>query len=268
MIYCVWYPSGGFGHFINGILTLHGKEFKRPTDDKITFGPTGDSHGLDLVAPKYTENYNYEFDSDCNYSVLIDLGINSTSRSFIQHFPTATIIKMCYTDQCWPVVAKTMIVKAMASSIESELAVDTTAWSTDLPWAQREKYFLFLRDHGLRNAWPPEDGINCILIDSLIDYDKLKNLIERAGPKLSDFKELWNNWYISNEKYFAPVILAQQIIEKIKNHENLELSNITDTWTQAVVYYFIWLEFGKEVPHNDFEIFFKDVDQITTWVHQ
>jgi len=43
MIYCVWYPSGGFGHFINGILTLHGKGFKRPTN-KIEFSTTGDSH--------------------------------------------------------------------------------------------------------------------------------------------------------------------------------------------------------------------------------
>ena len=30
MIYCVQYPSGGFGHFINAILTLHGVEFVRP----------------------------------------------------------------------------------------------------------------------------------------------------------------------------------------------------------------------------------------------
>jgi hypothetical protein len=200
--------------------------------------------------------------------VLIDLGINSTGREFMQTFPEAQIIKLCYSDNAWPVVANTMINKAMKSTVESEIAVDATAWSTEENWAQREKYFLFLRDHYLRNAWKPESDVTCIPIESLINYDTLKSVIESCGPKLSEFKDLWNNWYINNEKYFAPVTKAQQIIEMIKGSDNLDLSNITDIWTQAVIYYFIWLEFGKEVPHNDFENFFNNVNQIRTWLHQ
>jgi hypothetical protein len=175
---------------------------------------------------------------------------------------------MCYTDNSWPVVAKTMITKAMRSSIESELVVDSDAWDSNDPWAQREKYFLFLRDHPLRNAWQPQDEINCILVDSLIDYYELKTCIECAGPILSEFNILWDEWYLNNEKYFAPITQAQEIIKKIKNYEDLDLTNVTDIWTQAVIYYFIWLEFGKEVPHNDFENFFADVDQLRTWIHQ
>jgi hypothetical protein len=41
-----------------------------------------------------------------------------------------------------------------------------------------------------------------------------------------------------------------------------DLTHITDIWTQAVVYYYIWLEFGIEVPHNDFANFFTNTDQI------
>ena len=35
MIYCVWYPSGGFGHFINAVISLYGVDFKRPKNKKF-----------------------------------------------------------------------------------------------------------------------------------------------------------------------------------------------------------------------------------------
>jgi hypothetical protein len=268
MIYCVWYPSGGFGHFINGILTLYGDGFKRPSG-KIKFSKTGDSHNLDLVAPKYTGvAYDYEFDTNFNYSVLVDQGINSNNREFVQLFSGAKIIKICYTDTSWPVVARTMIDKAMKSSIEVELAVDSTLWSSTEPWAQREKYFLFLRDHSLRFAWRPEKSADCVFIDSLLDYNNLKFSIEKTGIKLNDFRDLWNSWYSHNKRYLDPIDQATQILEKIEYKENIDLTNITDTWAQAVIYYYIWLEYNKEVPHNDFKNFFKDTDQITAWLNQ
>ena len=269
MIYCVWYPSGGFGHFINSILSLHGKGFKRPAG-KLKFSKTGDSHSLELIAPKYTGtvDYQYKFDSSYNYSVLVDLGINSDSRNFMQLFPNATIIKMCYTDVSWPVVARTMIDKAMQSSIEAELAVDPVLWNSVESWAQREKYFLFLRDHKLRRAWHPELGVYCIFVETLFDYTRLKTVIEQYGPELDEFKSLWNEWYTHNEKYFVPMVCAEQVLDKIDCQENIDLTGITDVWTQAVIYYFIWLKFGQEVPHNDFKNFFKDTDQIRKWLHQ
>ena len=91
MIYCVWYPSGGFGHFINTILNLHGKNFVRPIN-KIKFSHTGDLHALELTAPKYhadPENYNFNFDQNLNYSVLIDNGINNEGEQFKTIFCTS-----------------------------------------------------------------------------------------------------------------------------------------------------------------------------------
>jgi hypothetical protein len=267
MIYCVWYPSGGFGHFINGILTLHGKGFKRPINS-IKFSETGDSHSLSLVAPKYTPGYSYKFDSNYNYSVLIDQGINSTDRSFISEFPAAEFIKVCYTDASWPVVARTMIDKAMRSTIERELAPDPDLWTCIDHWAQREKYFLFLRDHGLRTAWQPEPNFNCIFINDLCNYKQLKYTFEQMGIELIEFESLWNEWYNHNKKYFTPIVAAEQVLDKIKHRESFDLSHITDLWTQAVIYYFIWTEFDKEVPHNDFENFFTNTDQIYKWLTQ
>lgn len=270
MIFCIWYPSGGFGHFVNSILNLYGKGFKRPVG-QLRFSKTGDSHNLDLVAPKYTGatvGYHYNFDPEYNYSVLIDLGINSSNCNFIKAFPESKIIKICYNDASWPIVAQTMINKAMKSTIQIELAIDPVLWSTTDSWAQREKYFLFLRDHSLRRAWRNEDGINCFPIDCLLDYNNFKNTIEGVGLELLEFKDVWNEWYNHNKSYFVPVVKAHQVITHIESNENIDLTNITDLWTQAVIYYFIWLKFEKEVPHNDFQNFFYDTNQIRAWLYQ
>jgi hypothetical protein len=116
----------------------------------LKFSANGDSHSLDLVVPKYFHECwpgGIEFLNDKNYCVLVDNGINNESASFKNTFPNSTVIKICYHKYSWPVVARTLIEKAMGSSIDAELPVD--AWDTDQPWAKREKYFLYLRDHPL-----------------------------------------------------------------------------------------------------------------------
>jgi hypothetical protein len=130
MIYCVWYPSGGFGHFINAVLTLHGDNFVRPSNS-LKFSKTGDSHNLNLVVPKYLHECwpgGIEFLNDKNYCVLIDNGIDNESTKFKSIFLNSTIIKICYTDRTWPIIARTMIDKAMKSSIEQQLPTDN--WDT------------------------------------------------------------------------------------------------------------------------------------------
>lgn len=270
MIYCIWYPSGGFGHFINAILSLYGTGFKRP-HGQLQFSTNGNSHNLDLVAPKYTEanlDYHYNFDPVYNYSVLVDLGINSTCCNFTQSFPESKTIKMCYTDTSWPIVARTMIDKALRSTIEIELATDPSLWNSTQPWTQREKYFLFLRDHSLRRAWRDEPEIHCVYIDSLLNYADLRNCIEDIGVELAEFDDVWSEWCTCNKKYLDPVVTADLVLDKIERQENIDLTHITDLWIQAVIYYFIWLKFGREVPHNDFENFFNNTDQIRTWLCQ
>ena len=87
MIYCVWYPSGGFGHFVNAVLTLHGRDFERPERVDYQFSKKGNSHELQLVAPKYLKNpthYDFDFSSTDHYSVLIDNGINDESTDPVQ----------------------------------------------------------------------------------------------------------------------------------------------------------------------------------------
>jgi hypothetical protein len=264
MIYCVWYPSGGYGHFINAILNLHGNNFARPIN-KIKFSNTGNLHSLDLPAPKYhndPENYNFKFDQTLNYSVLVDNGINNQGERFKTTFPSAHIIKLCYNDASWPIVAKTMIDKAMQSTVSEQLIVDCDKWDINEPWAVREKYFLFLRDHALRKAWQPAENVTNLLINDMLDYPQLHSQLSTSGVELSNFELLHREWQEANKQYINPVKNSQSVIESIKNNVNVSLNYISSIWDQAVLYYFLWLNFGQEVPHNDYANFFTDTDTI------
>lgn len=258
MIYCIWYPSGGFGHFVNAILSLHGKNFVRPQNSLI-FSPNGNSHNLDLVVPKYYLNhwpFEFDFDHNKNYSMLVDNGITDENKDWQSKFPNATVIKICYSDHSWPVVARSMIEKAMLSDINTQLP----SWST-ADWAVREKYFLFLRDHNFRSAWRPRDNL-FVYVDTMFEYSSFYGALKSCGVELDNFESTWNHWRLANDLYIKPVQTAQNVISAVKHNINQDLSDITDLWTQAVVYYFIWLEFAVEVPHNDYAVFFSNTEQI------
>jgi hypothetical protein len=261
MIYCVWYPSGGFGHFVNAVLTLHGIGFIRPKN-QLSFSKNGNSHALDLVVPKYSKDYwpsGIEFLEDKNYCVLVDNGINSETDQFKSNFLNSKIIKICYSDHSWPVVARTMIEKAMNSSIDKQLP--TNDWNTSELWAQREKYFLFLRDHNLRHAWRSTDD-SALYIEKLYEnYDEFFNILN-SFAKIEQCEDLWMQWRKSNAVYIDPVMVAKNIVGDVLAKWSTDLTHIKDVWTQAVVYYYIWLKFGIEVPHNDFADFFSNTKQI------
>jgi len=265
MIYCVWYPSGGFGHFINAILTLRGKEFVRPKNN-LEFSSNGNSHNLDLVTPKYHHECwpgGIEFLNDKNYCVLIDNGINNESDKFKSTFPNSTVIKICYNDFSWPVVAQTMIDKVMigfyGKKIEDILPL--TNWNTDEPWAHREKYFLFLRDTNLRHAWRPTTDDGAIYINDLFNYSRFFDVLN-SFTEIEPFEDLWNKWRKANTLYIDSVEIADTIIKHVRSNESYDLSHIKDIWTQAIVYYYIWLEFEFEVPHNDYSNWFTNTNDI------
>ena len=267
-LYCVWYPGGGFGHFINAILSLHGKNFVRPKT-QLKFSNNGNSHNLDLVVPKYLHGVwteAFEFADKKNYSVLIDNGIDDENEQFKSVFPTADVIKICYTDYTWPIIARTMIDKAMESSLEHELPVDI--WNTQDLWVRREKYFLFLRDHSFRSAWRP-NGIDFTLkIDDMIEYADLLTALKSCRIELESFDNLWKQWQAANQQYITPMQDAKMVVNCVKNNVSVDLEHITDVWNQAVIYYYIWLEFGVEVPHNDYSNWFTTTQEIVTMLNK
>lgn len=256
MIYCIWYPSGGFGHYVDAVISTYGNNFVRPRNS-ITFSNIGDSHLIKASVPKYYKDqdaYDYNFDPLKNYSVLIDNGITNEGTKFLNFFPDAKIIKICYSDFSWPVVANTLFTKALESNISNELQLDQNAWPNCSNWALREKYFLFLRDNHLRHAWRSDSISTPLMIEDLLDYDTMRKAI---GIKLANFEEVWQQWWDVNRVYFQPVLTAQNILQG-----NFE--PVSDIWTQAVVYYQIWCKYGIEVPHNDYSNWFNSYNDIVT----
>lgn len=263
MIYCIWYPSGGFGHYINAIVSLYGKNFCRPKSNLI-FSDVGNSHQLDLIAPKYFKDpdvYRFDFDQSLNYSVLIDNGINNEGKRFKNFFPENTkVIKVGYSNWSWPIVAKTMIVKALQSSLHNEVNVSLEHWNTREPWALREKYFLYLRDHELRYKWKPDSEIFVDVLD-IFQLEQLTTRLNEAGIELENFETLHLDFLNYNKQYVDPLHQAKNVLKNL--NQNLEL-DITDIWTQAIVYYYIWLKYNIEVLHNDYSNWFTSTNDIVT----
>lgn len=257
-IHCIWYPAGGFGHFVNAVLSLHGVNFKRPYIDGYQFSQTGNSHSLPLIAKKYfhdADDYRFNFDPNKLYSVLIDNGINNESKKFLKFFPNSNVIKICYTDYSWPVVAATVIIKAMNENL-NEVISPGTDWNTMEDWAKREKYFLYLRDHPFRYQWKPDPECQTLLVEDLIDYEIFK---AKLNIETEDFTDLWTQWYQSNGQYFEPIITAKKILDGEWPDEP-----VTDIWTQAIVYYQIWYRYKFEVPHNDYSNWFESHQDFVT----
>lgn len=266
MIWCIWYPSGGFGHYVNGVISLYAPGFARPQDQSIEFSPSGNSHQLPLVAPKYIhdkDHYDFEFDPSFNYSVLVDNGIDNSSEKFRKLFPTANIIKITYDDYSWPVVANTSIVKAIGDNMSTHLQPDTVNWNdADKTWAQREKFYLYLRDGEFRKKWPPSSDCTNLDVMSIYHYPTLyKTLNELVGP-MPDFFELHESWKRANKDYFDVVFLAKNVLNSIRNNYDMDISHVDDLWTQAVINYFIWLEYSYEIPVNDYANWFTNTKEI------
>ena len=264
-IVCVWYPSGGFGHFVNSVLTMYGKDFVRPKKKQLEFSPNGNSHNLDLVASKYMHDpaeYKFEFNQPGIYSVLVDNGIGDESRRFFSVFPNAKVIKICYSDRTWPVVARTMIEKAMVSDMHAEVGIDEDAWDSEDDWAQREKYFLFLRDHNFRSGWREDPEVGSLSVENIMIYAEFRHQLHWLGIETESFEDKWQDWAKANNRYIEPVTVAERIVKDVHLGIDRPVSLITDLWTQAVVNYYIWLDWGYEVPANDYADWFKTTGEI------
>jgi hypothetical protein len=268
MIYCIWYPSGGFGHYINAVISLHGENFVRPANKNLKFSPLGNSHDLELSVRKWHFSYDYNFTvpaSSKHYSVLVDTGISHDNNTkFINDFNNPYIIKVCYTDWSWAIMLQTSIIKGIKEDFDTHLGID----HLNFDWEKREQIFLALLNSPIRNKWRDNIHGKTLLIDDLLDYNVFKSKLLSFGIKTDDFYQLWESWYQVNYNYFSGYLNSKKVLDAIKNKTNMSLDMFTSITDQAILYYFIWLEYNLEVPHNTFSNFFEDTNQITKWINQ
>lgn len=263
MIYCIWYPSGGFGHFINALLSLYGDNFVRPRGAAI-FSTTGNLHELDTILPKYQHNQAYPppvTDPCQNYCVLIDNGINDESSFFKKTFPQSSTIKICYDDRTWPIVAHTMIVKAMNTDLTKELPLDKN-WDSKEVWAKREKFFLYLRDHPLRYCWKPDQTCYNLQLETILRHGDLKNFLDKLSITTTNFQLLHDQMLHHNQEYLRVLFWSDKIIEALDNDQPIDISHISNIWDQAAINYFLYVNYGIEIPANDYADWFQNTAQI------
>jgi hypothetical protein len=110
--------------------------------------------------------------------------------------------------------------------------------------------------------WKPVDH-NDIDISVLLDYEQCYQALN-AIVEIDSFYPLWVQWKQTNAKYIEPVTLANNIFSSINNNEYCDLTHVTDAWTQSVIYYYIWLLYKFEIPHNDYAEWFTNTKEIVT----
>jgi hypothetical protein len=88
------------------------------------------------------------------------------------------------------------------------------------------------------------------------------------GIETDDFRQLWAEWNYSNHVYLEPIAVAHQVINSVKNNLDSDIRHIEDVWTQSVIYYYIWLEYNFEVPHNDYSKWFTNTKEIVIMLNK
>lgn len=270
----IQYPSGGFGHFTHVILSAFCKNFSGKIIN-YDFGPGGDSHAYPLMLPKYfkAKDYNQKkYNKQLSLitseyaTVLIDSGIEDDSADFRQFISPDVSIRICYNDWSWPLIAKMFYTRCMAAvenapqTIDHWIAPDQGKWKNlSEPWAIREKFFLYLRDHSFRYTWRANESMLNIPIETFLSYKTLYHTLSQIF-NMSDFDSMYDNWYQTNYQHFKFYLDAQDVIKNL--HNSKDISHIQDCFTQALIYYYIWIQYQFEVPHNDYAEWFANTDDI------
>jgi hypothetical protein len=277
-IVSIQYPSGGFGHTIHVILSLFGKNFAHNSLDH-KFGMAGNSHQFPELLPKMFEvsDYNVEnfrvmldnVEDNKNVTILIDSGISNDTVDFKKIIHPYCSIRVCYDDWSWPLLAKMFYTRCMSSVLSKNCQLidfikpDHDNWpsneSTD--WAVREKYFLYLKDHAFRHYWRPVTDCVSLPIEQILNYKSLHTTLNQWFD-VTGFEDFYKKWYSVNEEHFNFYFDCKKIIGQIESRQLVDLSNINDLFSQAVINYYIWLKYNFEVPHNTYANWFTNTNDI------
>jgi hypothetical protein len=265
MIYLIWYPSGGFGHFVNAsLMSLLGI-----MPEKSGFiSSSGDSHAIKSTLGFFTNQSAMSDSYSSPQTLLVDNGITDENINFHDVLSRKDVvpIKITYDDRFWPVIAKTSIVKAQRTRLDEELG-DISQWGGDSgDWVIREKYLLYLKHHYFRTMWKPDDRFKNFNAHSLVNYDSFINEIQSLTGISGDLRELHAEMMQKNENFFAAAAIGQRVVESIKDGRHFDLSAINDLWDQAVINFYVETCFDVILPAYDTRAWFHNTEDITPYL--
>lgn len=275
-IICISYPSGGFGTFLYHVLSVFAKETTKFNDTEFKFSKTGDSHSIKKYNNVYVNDpNNYDSDIIVNHIdkkilVLCDNGINNDRYDKINKtFTNATIVRLSISLAARPIVYSTCVIKAQQSELITENFNQVkNNWSdSNELFASRENFTL------LYHNWPFEWNINTasnvinVDIEELIidSYNTICNLISVLNLTLINnkhLKDVIDQWQTANKKYFNIYKQTNDILNAIKNNNNLNISHITELHDQGYINYCIERDFNVIIPVYDYKDWFKSTNEI------
>lgn len=289
-LYCIQYPSGSFGHFIYLVLSYAGKGFAS-IDVEVQFNTaikSGSSHFITSQIQKYYDTSSYEeyaknrliqdytkvTGSGNLTGVIIDSGVNNDSLEFMNYFPGAPLVRVCYDDYSWPLAIRSFFGRCMSEVLAKEthildfIKVDPDRWQSSERWEQREKCFLLLKDNELRKLWKPVNNALNIDITSILDYQSLYNHLSSI-LSINEFKSLHDKFYESNLHHFEWFTYCTRVLDALKTGKVIDLSMFSeDLYSQATINYYIYLVFSFEVPAWDYREWFKSTGEIFQMIDQ
>ena len=253
------YPSGGFGNYINVLVSMCFNAIDTPEKD-FKFSADGNSHDF----PKSTW-YHYEdniklFRDDI---LLVDSGIDKDYiEPITERFPNSPIIRMCIDEQSKSIVTQTCRYKA-----EGKQFIFDGEW-----WEKREQYTLMYHygkennDYYINNFKPLDGCTNINISDLFVNFDKVLGQLSTVVGSYDKDKayELHNGFLESNNRYHKAeelVNIVQDALET-KNHVKLDDYSLHDQG-----YLLFWLERKyniKEIPPYDYREWFKHTKEIET----
>ena len=276
-VVAIQYPSGGFGHFVHVVLSSFCDNIEGQAQ-QYKFGPSGNSHDYPMALPKYL-NTQFKIDeyhqtlkllSNEYATILVDAGIENDSDEFKKFINPYLSIRICYDDWAWPLLSKMFYTRCLGiqkkndPGIENWIMPEDNKWyDPQVTWAIREKYFLYLRDHEFRYKWRPATGYATLPLKEILNYNSFYTILNQWF-NVNKFEDFYKQWHNTNKEQFAFYFDCLHIINCVENKQSLDLSNIDDLFVQAVVYYYIWIKYNFEVPHNDYSNWFTNTDDIVT----
>jgi hypothetical protein len=273
------YPSGGYGYYLTRLINQFVTNVVQ-TPDAFLFDDLGTSHDLPLVVGDIHHEQNrvlhmadsmYWSDIKKQKYILVPYcpGIpNDTTDNLKSNYPNAKVIRLCYQDNTWPLVFQNCIVKAARGTTESDVDFDAKKFGVSDNWACRENFSLLFEYHHYRIMWKEHVHDNWLNIDISELITNPQNCLERV-ENFIDGSMIDLNQLPSKHRQFLDAnpntVQHLEILNIVKTLTvDQDLAHINQLYHQAVLNFYVQLEFNFVIPANDYANWFTNTKEIVT----
>ena len=254
----IHYPSGGFGNYINVLVSLCFASTDL-IDFNFKFSETGNSHKF----PRKIWTQYDKISGDRTDVILVDSGIDKDYiEPILERFPGSPIIRMCIDSRSKSVVTQTCKYKAERKQfiVEGE------------DWEKRELFTLMYHhinqtpDFYINNFTPLPECVNINISYLFRNFDRVLEQLSSVFGEYDREKALGlhTDFLSANARYNTAEELVDRVSQALETKNHVELGNYS---LHDQGYLFFWLERKyniKEIPPYDYREWFKHTKEIET----